>query len=216
MLITVRNMVSVRSICVKAICLVLLSMQNGFAQVHPDESLLDLDFAQGTENLAPTGGEVHLQHGLRWSEDDHALKFTTARQTAELDRRGMQNLSAALRDVEALTIGGWFRLRRQGEQVLLGRGDVRIGPLGERFFRPSEEFVNFCLGTDRRGFLMGTINGNGTMPFVHVTVNRVPVQVWQQLVVVKDAKGRTIGLLSKNPDVDRQSTSVLRRYRSSS
>jgi hypothetical protein len=76
-----------------------------------------------------------------------------------------------------------------GEQLFLTRGDIQIGPLGERFFRPSERLINFCIGTDQHGFFMGTINGNGRMPFVHVTVNDVPIQTWQHLVVVKDAEG---------------------------
>ena len=36
---------------------------------------------------------------------------------------------------------------------------------------------------------MGTINGNGTMPFVHVTVDEASFDAWHQLVVIKDAQG---------------------------
>jgi len=36
---------------------------------------------------------------------------------------------------------------------------------------------------------MGTINGNGSMPFVHVTVNDIPILTWQQLAVVKTGEG---------------------------
>jgi dienelactone hydrolase len=49
--------------------------------------------------------------------------------------------------------------------------------------------VNFVLGTDPHGFLLGTINGNGTMPFPYVTLNEVPAGEWSQLVLTKDAKG---------------------------
>jgi len=33
----------------------------------------------------------------------------------------------------------------------------------------------FVLGTDQHGFFLGTANGNGTMPFPHVTLNEVPI-----------------------------------------
>jgi len=35
----------------------------------------------------------------------------------------------------------------------------------------------------------GTINVNGSMPFAHVTVEGVPFDAWNQLVVVKDSHG---------------------------
>jgi dienelactone hydrolase len=91
--------------------------------------------------------------------------------------------------VRALTIGGWFRPLGAGEQVFFGRGETTYGPLGERLFRPSDAYISFCLGTDQRGFFLGAINGNGNMPFPHVTIHDVPSQSWQQLVIVKDEKG---------------------------
>ena len=60
---------------------------------------------------------------------------------------------------------------------------------GVRRFPPQERWVNFMLGTDQRGFLMGTINGNGAMPFPYVTVDDVRIDAWHQLVVVKDREG---------------------------
>ena len=111
------------------------------------------------------------------------LEFTSPLQYAEMDcSRGLDGAKAA-------TIGGWFFPRRSGEQYFMFRGAPEIAPLGERFFRPTNSWVNFVLGTDQRGFLMGTINGNGTMPFVHVTVNQVAFDAWNQLVLTKDTNG---------------------------
>jgi hypothetical protein len=109
-----------------------------------------------------------------------ALEFTTALQYAEID------VPHALNEATAATIGGWFFPRRTGEQYFMFRGVPEIGSLGERFFRPTNTWVNFLLGTDQRGFLMGTINGNGSMPFVQVTVNEVAFDAWNQLVLTKD------------------------------
>src|SRR5688500_5055624 len=36
---------------------------------------------------------------------------------------------------------------------------------------------------------MATANGNGSMPFPHVTVNELAINTWHQLVYVKDARG---------------------------
>jgi dienelactone hydrolase len=64
-----------------------------------------------------------------------------------------------------------------------------IAPQGERVFRPNDQWVNFVLGTDQHGFLLATANGNGSMPFPHVTLNEVPINAWSQLVYVKDERG---------------------------
>lgn len=157
------------------------------AQVVPEGALLYVDFALAPRN-AGSGGEFVLHHGLQRDEQGR-LEFTTARQIAELDEEGTASVSQGLQDIDSLTVGGWFLLRRTGEQVLIGRDEVVIGALGERFFRPNDRFINFALGTDERGFLMGTINGNGRMPFLHVTVNSVPILQWQQLAVTKDSEG---------------------------
>src|SRR5207248_3364800 len=97
--------------------------------------------------------------------------------------------SRRLDGIRAMTVGGWFFPRRSGEQYFFFRGLPEVPPRGERMFRPADTWVNFVLGTDQHGFLSGTINGNGTMPFVHVTLNEVPFDAWNQLVVVKDGKG---------------------------
>ena len=109
-----------------------------------------------------------------------------------------------------MSAGGWFLCRRMGEQVLLGRGQPQIAPLGERMFRPSDRFVDFCLGTDPHGFFMATLHGNGIMPFVHVTLNEVPINTWNQLVAVKAPDGfRAFGMIAigrpagPGPEVDR-------------
>jgi hypothetical protein len=112
-----------------------------------------------------------------------AIEFRTAFDVAEAE------FTRLLDGIEAATVGGWFYTRRKGEQVLFSRGVPDIEPLGNRFFRPAEDWVNFVIGTDQRGFLYGTINGNGEMPFPHVTVDEVPINTWSQLVVVKTDAG---------------------------
>ena len=124
---------------------------------------------------------LQLMSGAR--RVDGALEFTTPLQYAEMEFSGQLN------EATAASIGGWFFPRRSGEQYFIFRGAPEIGPLGDRFFRPTNTWVNFVLGTDQRGFLMGTINGNGSMPFVHVTVNEVAFDAWNQLVLTKDTNG---------------------------
>jgi acetyl esterase/lipase len=110
-------------------------------------------------------------------------EFTTALQSAELE------FSGKLDGIEAMTVGAWVYPKRRGEQVFFSRGLPQCGPNGERMFRPDDKWVNFLLGTDAHGFMMGTIHGNGSMPFPYVTLNEVPIDSWSQLVIVKDAKG---------------------------
>jgi hypothetical protein len=150
------------------------------AQVTREQAILYLDFGAKTAPLA-------LLHGARESEG--GLEFVASRQFAELRKEETAALSRGLRGVDSLSVGGWFLCRRAGEQVFFQRGEVEIAPLGERMFRPNDRFVNFCLGTDQHGFFMGTINGNGSMPFVHATVTEVPIQTWRHLVIVKDVSG---------------------------
>jgi hypothetical protein len=90
---------------------------------------------------------------------------------------------------EAVSIGGWFFLKQTGEQILFSRGDVEAGPNGERMFLPQKQWVNFMLGVDQRGFFMGVVNGNGVMPFPHVTLDELLIDRWHQLVMVKTARG---------------------------
>jgi dienelactone hydrolase len=146
--------------------------------VQPADAALFLDFAVDNP-------QVTLFHGARRIQDraGGALEFTSALQYAELP------LTNALDGAEAVTIGGWFFPRRRGEQAFFFRGVPEIGALGERFFRPAEGWINFVLGTDERGFLLGTINGNGSMPFPRVTVNEVQFDAWHQLAAVKHADG---------------------------
>ena len=136
--------------------------------------LLFLDFQ-------PDDARLKLLNGAR--RVDGTLEFTTSIQYAEVD------FARQLDGVTTMSIGGWFFPRRSGEQYFLFRGAPEIGPLGDRFFRPTNTWVNFVLGTDQRGFLMGAINGNGSVPFVHVTVNEVAFDAWNQLVLTKDTNG---------------------------
>jgi dienelactone hydrolase len=161
------------------------------AQIRPEEAAIYFDFAQGTSDLGPRHRMLHL-HGARWGppaqdpmQAGHGavLEFTNALQYAETD------LTGALDNIQAATVGGWFYCRRSGEQFMFSRGLPAIDPLGRRMFPPTADWVNFVLGTDQHGFFMATINGNGTMPFPYVTVNAVPINTWNQLVVVKDTQG---------------------------
>jgi hypothetical protein len=149
-----------------------------WAQIKPSEAVLFLDFASHT-------GRVQLFHGARQirSTNGSALEFTTSMQYAEISS------SLSLDGIKAMTIGGWFFPRRSGEQYFFFRGVPEVGPQGERRFPPNERWVNFVLGTDQHGFQLGTINGNGIMPFPHVTVNEIGIDLWHQLAVVKDENG---------------------------
>src|ERR1051325_4874587 len=100
-----------------------------------------------------------------WSVDfEGGKKFTKPTEVVEI------KFERKLDGIKAMTVGGWFYSQRSGEQVFLSRGLPEVGANGERVFRREQKWVNFCLGTDQHGFLMGTINGNGTMPFVFVTL----------------------------------------------
>ena len=140
--------------------------------------VVNLDFSREIARL-------RLEHGAKRVEGQFggAIEFANAMQFAEIE------MPAGLDGIEAATVGGWFMPRRSGEQCFLSRGAPEVAPQGERMFRPNDQWVNFVLGTDQRGFFMGTVNGNGSMPFVHVTIDEVPVNAWSQLVVVKDREG---------------------------
>ena len=148
------------------------------AQLTADGAALFLDFSRGAEG-------VSLHHGARHvATAGGALEFTTARQFAEIE------LPHKLDRVDSATIGGWFFLRRAGEQAFLSRGVSEVGENGERFFRPVEDWVKLLLGTDQRGFFMGCVHGNSRMPFPLVTIDEPGINAWHQLAVVKDGKGR--------------------------
>lgn len=161
-----------------ALCLITSSATQSHADIASAEAALFLDFEADREN-------VRLFHGAKRSQGRYggALEFTTARQYAEIE------FSRKLDGIREITVGGWFFPRRSGEQCFVTRGSPEVGLQGERFFRPNDQWVNFILGTDQRGFFLGTINGNGSMPFPHVTVSEVSIDAWSQLAVTKDAQG---------------------------
>jgi len=142
------------------------------------EAVLFIDFADANH-------AVTLRDGVEVAKTKSggALEFKTARHEAEIP------FSHKLHEAKAVSIGGWFFPRRAGEQYFLARGTPETGVNGERFFRRQEEWANFVLGTDQRGFFLGTVNGNGVMPFPLVTLEEVPIDSWSQLVIVKTADG---------------------------
>jgi hypothetical protein len=112
-----------------------------------------------------------------------ALEFVSPTQHVEV------RFTNGLNGTSNVSVGGWFFPRRSGEQYFLTRGVPDVGANGERFFRRQSDWVNFVLGTDPRGFLLGTINGNSIMPFPLVTVEELTINRWHQLVVTKTADG---------------------------
>lgn len=186
-------------------CFAVLIAGPARAEIGPDGAALFLDFETRNPNLV-------LSHGAQRVEDrfGSGLDFDNALQLAEID------FSGKLNGIQSMSVGGWFFPRRIGEQSFLFRGVPRTGPLGERFFRPEKDWVNFVLGTDERGFLMGTIHGNGSMPFVHVTVNEVGFDAWNQLAVVKDDMGYHKFYLNGtlvHTDIHATSSGIVRPFR---
>src|SRR5687768_3105416 len=118
------------------------------------EAVLFVDFAD-------TNQDVKVRNGfdVAKAKSGAPLEFKTPRHEAEIA------FSQKLHNAKAASIGGWFFPRRAGEQYFLARGTPETGANGERFFRRPEQWVNFVLGTDQRGFFLGTINGNNMMPF---------------------------------------------------
>ena len=147
------------------------------AEINPANAVLFLDF----EMPSP----VRFEHGAKIREGRYgkALEFTTPLQYAEID------FTNQLDGINSMSIGGWFFPYRSGEQNFLFRGLPQIEERGNRMFPRQNDWVNFVLGTDHHGFLLGTINGNGAMPFPHVTINEVSFDAWNQLVVTKSAEG---------------------------
>lgn len=146
--------------------------------ISADGAVLYLDFAQ-TQPAVQFAGAVRHER----NKTNGWLAFTAPLQFAQT------NFSRQLDGIGACSIGGWFFVQRRGEQVFLGRGSPETAPGGERTFRPATNWVNFFLGTDQHGFLMGCINGNSRMPFPLVTLSDVAEGQWHQLVLVKDARG---------------------------
>lgn len=159
-----------------SLLLVALVFDRAAAQVSQTNAALFLDFAE-PQALRLVGARHERFSTNGW------LSFNSATQCAET------NFSRRLDGIKACSMGGWFFIQRHGEQVLLGRGLPETAPGGERMFRPNKDWVNFFLGTDQHGFLMGCINGNSRMPFPLVTLSDVAEGQWHQLVLVKDARG---------------------------
>jgi Abhydrolase family len=144
----------------------------------PTDAIIRLDFAEDS-------ARVRLVHGAKRITGSFkgALEFTTALQYAEID------FSRKLDRIQSASIACWIFPWRSGESDFLFRGSPDIAPLGERRFPPAKGWVNFFLGTDQHGFLMGCLNGNSEMPFPLVTLDELRINSWHQLVLVKDAKG---------------------------
>jgi dienelactone hydrolase len=155
------------------------SAGGALAATSPPDAALFLDFD------APDTTQVRLVHGPKrvTGKFGTALEFTNSIQRAEVD------LARRLDGIRALTVGGWFMPRRAGEQAFFFRGVPEAGPNGERMFPPQKDWVNFLVGTDQHGLLLGAAHGNARMPFPLVTLNEVPIDSWSQLVVVKDGQG---------------------------
>jgi hypothetical protein len=126
---------------------------------------------------------VGTEPSIRWSAGEKPREFLRADDEITLD--AAEKLDGA----EGSTIECWVLLRRIGEQTFVARGLPEIGPGGERFHRPAQGWVNFFIGTDARGFLMGCINGNSRVPFPLVTSERLAPGEWHQVVVVKQPDG---------------------------
>jgi dienelactone hydrolase len=147
------------------------------AEIVPAEAALYLDFAKPA---AP----VTLHHGARRADvAGGVIEFTHALQWAETDARGL------LADAKSASIGLWVYPKRAGEQSFLFRGMPEAGPQGERMFRPEKDWVKLLVGTDQRGFFLGSVHGNSRMPFPLVTLDSVGIDEWHQLVVTKDERG---------------------------
>ena len=149
------------------------------ADISPESAALYLDFERA-EDAAFT-----LRNGAERIETKAGgvLEFVAPHEYAEIQT------ATSLDGIIAMSVGGWFFPRRSGDQYFFHRGIPEIAPQGERIFRREEKWVNFVLGTDQHGFFLGTINGNGLMPFPHVTLDEIGINEWHQLVVVKDANG---------------------------
>jgi len=155
--------------------------------MNPADTALYYDFRTGPRNLAGMGRPLRL-HRLAW-QMGQPLAFTDPIQLAEADPEEMEHLAGMLDGIRAMSIGGWFFCRRVGEQVFFSRALPELGPNGERMFRPNDRSVTFMVGSDQHGFMMGTVHGNGRMPFAHVTLQELKINTWNQLAVVKDAAG---------------------------
>src|SRR5262249_7037349 len=133
------------------------------ADITPAEAAAFFDFGKGAADLA-VGGRALRLHRLA-GKPGPALELADALHWAETDAEATAALARKLDGVAALSVGGWFFSRRTGGQTFFCRGLPETAPLGELTFRPRADRVTFCLGTDPRGFFLGTVHGNGSMPF---------------------------------------------------
>jgi hypothetical protein len=155
----------------------MFGMARALAEIIPADAALFLDFQQAQSSVRLNGARHERSATNGW------LSFTSPTQFAAT------HLSHNLDGITECSIGGWFYLLRCGEQILFGRGTPETASGGERVFRPAGDWVNFFLGTDQHGFLMGCINGTSRMPFPLVTLSDVAEGQWHQLVLVKTARG---------------------------
>lgn len=140
--------------------------------------VLHLDFRRADPAVRLVGGPRRVDGPF-----GAALEFTGPLQYAEAP------FARRLDGIREITLAGWVFPRRWGEQAFFFRGLPETAPGGEGMFPPRPGWVNFVLGTDGHGFLLATANGNGSMPFPHVTANAVPIDAWSHLAYVKDARG---------------------------
>jgi hypothetical protein len=158
----------------KRLLFALLCIFSSHAEGDEKAAKLFLDFAAPNPPVALVNGALHTNGALRFT---HHLQYAEVTNSISLD--GLTSIS----------IGGWFYPNRWGEQYFLFRGLPEIDEWGRRFFRPQNDWVNFVLGADQRGFFLATVNGNSSMPFAHVTVSDLTINTWHQLVYTKDERG---------------------------
>ena len=184
-----------------------LAILNALAPIAPClavEPVLRLGFDRPPDDLA-------LHHDLKIATQGTArgLEFTTPLQHASLP------FPSKLHTADSLTVTVWVYPRRTGEQYLLSRGLPTTDPLGNRLFPPRKDYVNFLLGTDHHGFLLGAAHGNGRMPFPFVTLNEVPINAWSHLAVTKDKAGHQRFYLNGVPvasDIDSAHAPAVRPF----
>src|SRR4029078_7704917 len=114
--------------------------------------------------LVSSGTLLAQEPVLHWSAGEKPREFSRADEVVLVEAAGR------LDDAKGASLEAWVFPRRAGEQTIAGRGLPTIGPGGERFFRRTEGWTNYFVGTDAHGFLMGCINGNSRMPFPLVTL----------------------------------------------
>jgi dienelactone hydrolase len=161
-----------RSLCWLNVIFFMLSL------AQADDRLLHIDWSLPLDDVKfHSGAETEVESGR------HVLAFTNPLQYAELPYANQ------LDGVKAASVCLWVKPKRAGEQAFVARGLPKWGANGERMFPPHDDWVSFLLGTDQRGFFLGTIHGNGKMPFPLVSLDEVPIDQWSWLVAVKTAEG---------------------------